>query len=71
MREDSITEKGNKKSGKAAMHLRIRLRWKSSWNSFKKVEEKQKENFTPYGFRHRYAKQSHAMGFELLNIVPQ
>ena len=26
------------------------------------------ENLTPYGFRHRYAKQSHAMGFELLNI---
>ena len=66
--EDSITEKGNKKSGKAAMHLRSRLRWKSSWNSFKKVAEKQKENLTPYGFRHRYAKQSHAMGFPIANI---
>ena len=68
MREDSITEKGNKKSGKAAMHLRSKLRWKSSWNSFKKVAEKQKENLTPYEFRHRNAKQSHAMGFPIANI---
>ena len=67
--DDSFTAKGNKRSGKAAMHLRTRLRRRNSWNSFREIAEKQKENLTPYGFRHRYAKQSHKEGFPVTNIA--
>tara|TARA_B100000212_G_C27331227_1_gene514726 strand:+ start:83 stop:1312 length:1230 start_codon:yes stop_codon:yes gene_type:complete len=67
--DDSFTDKGNKRSGKAAMHIRTRLRRRNSWNSFREIAEKQKENLTAYGFRHRYAKQSHAMGFPIANIA--
>lgn len=55
--------------GKAGEAMGTYLRRQDIWQALK-VEAKQAgEELVPYTFRHRYAKQSHAMGLPLANIA--
>ena len=45
------------------------LRRRAAWNDLRKLAESQGEQLTPYSFRHRYAKQSHARRLAVAEIA--
>lgn len=55
--------------GKAGEAVGTYLRRQTAWNSLRQQAEKQGEQLTPYTFRHRYAKRSHALGLPIANIA--
>ena len=44
-------------------------RQKTSWGEMSKAAQRDGEQLTPYSFRHRYAKASHAAGLAIANIA--
>ncbi|QNJ03716.1 site-specific integrase [Synechococcus sp. PROS-U-1] len=44
------------------------LKRRTTWNSMRMEAEQISEQLTPYSFRHRYAKRSHAMNLPIANI---
>ena len=56
------------KKGKGSEALGTYLRRTAIWKVLKEEALQVDEELTPYTFRHRYAKQSHAAGFPLKNI---
>lgn len=54
--------------GEASMTLRTRLKRNKLWNLYRIETQNIGEVLVPYSFRHRYAKESHANRFPLVNI---
>ena len=55
--------------GKAGEALGTYLRRQQRWNELRREAEDMGETLTPYAFRHRYAKVSHAAGIPIANIA--
>ena len=59
------------KTGEAGLYLGKFLKRNEYWNWLKQhvIETVKDEKLKPYCFRHRYAKESHAAGFPMVNIA--
>ncbi|WP_225323034.1 tyrosine-type recombinase/integrase [Synechococcus sp. RSCCF101] len=57
------------KEGKGGEAVGTYLRRQDCWNNLRTQAEQQAEQLTPYAFRHRYAKRSHALGLPIANIA--
>ena len=57
------------RKGKGSEALGTYLRRRTVWEALRQEATNIDEDLTPYTFRHRYAKQSHAAGFPIANIA--